>query len=322
MKANKVIGLESLRGICAILVAFGHILHWSNTAQFENWLIYGVCVFFSISGAVLYVNYNKIERLDDFIIKRIARLSPLYIFSMAATYVGHNWPVGWDAVFNLPMTFGLFQNRCAVTGCWSLGVEFVLYLLFPTLLAFTNNFRSCSLMLVFLLCLRIAGIEDAKGHDWWSFYINPGNFAFLFFGGMVIAKYADLINLPKYLLIMISIFCFISLFGFRTNDYLVFGFYGFFYPIICIVLVFSFWSIRLPLSNFLGQISYGMYLLHPIVWGLFHTVIKLPVWACLAITLPVTAIFSWVMLIIFEIPARRYILKLWNINKLPSIRHE
>lgn len=315
MKIDKVIGLESLRGICAILVAFGHILHWSNTADFENWLIYGVCVFFSISGAVLYINYSSIDRLDDFIVKRIARLSPLYLFTMFVTYIGHQWPLGWEVGFNLPMTFGLFQNRCAVTGCWSLGVEFVLYLLFPTLLAFTKTISSCLAMLFILLILRIAGIEDVKGDDWWTFYTNPGNFAFLFFGGMVVAKYADKIKWPDYTFAIISTTCFISLFGFTTSNHLVYGIYGLAYPVICVILVLSFWNIKLPLSNLLGQTSYGIYLLHPIVWGSLHTVINLPIWLCLIITIPVTAVFSWVMLMIFEIPARRKILEFWNFRR-------
>lgn len=312
MKVEKIIGLESLRGICAILVAFGHILHWSQTIEFENWLIYGVCVFFAISGAVLYINYQTLNNLDGFIIKRIARLSPLYILTLVLTYVGHKWPADWEILFNIPMVFGLFDNRCAVTGCWSLGVEFVLYLLYPTLLAFTKSGRSCALTFIALLILRIAGIEDVSGDDWWKFYINPGNFAVLFFGGMIIAKYCPLINWPKHSSNIIAIVCFLILFGYSTKNHYVFGFSGLLYTIICLVLVFSFWNIRIPFSAILGQISYGVYLLHPIVWGAFHTVLKAPVWLCLVTTIPVTAALSLIMLRYYEMPARQKILAAWN----------
>lgn len=310
-----ILGLEFLRGICAAMVALAHTLHWGGYILLQNWTIFGVSCFFVISGAVIYHNYNKLPALDLFIFKRFARLAPLYVLAMVVTWIGFRHPVDLKLIYNSSMTFGLLNNRCDVAGCWTLGVEMVLYVLFPVLLAFMRSTRMIVAMLLFFLAIRVASLDSIDPVDWWPNYIEPGSFIVLFFGGMAVAHYAPRIDLPKWAWVLGAFVFFAAIFGIPTERQQIFGIEGVALVAACIMLVACFWRINAPLSRFMGEISYGVYLLHPIVWGAFHTVLKLPVMLCVAATLPVSAALAWGVLRFYEKPVKRWMINAYSTRR-------
>src|SRR3972149_4937923 len=130
----QILGLEFLRGLCALFVAIFHWLSWAEIAELHSWGLYGVYIFFVISGAVLYLNYGDGRTPTDvFLLKRFARLAPLYVAAVIAMgFMSDTWD--WrKQLLNVSMLFGFVSpgETSMVTGGWSLGIEFVLYALFP-----------------------------------------------------------------------------------------------------------------------------------------------------------------------------------------------
>ncbi|MDR2186509.1 MAG: acyltransferase family protein, partial [Azonexus sp.] len=137
----RIYGFDILRGLCAIGVACNHILGWLGEAYPYNLSLYGVYIFFVLSGASLYIAYaEKLARgypLAGFFTARFFRLAPLLWIVVIVTPLIDDR--GWNLPFiflNLSFLFGLANpgQTSVITGGWSLGIEFVLYLMFPALL--------------------------------------------------------------------------------------------------------------------------------------------------------------------------------------------
>lgn len=87
--------LDALRGLSAIAILFFHYTYFYEQTYGhvkKDYLLnfeygsYGVHLFFMISGFVIYMTLIKTKGIKDFIIKRVSRLYPAYIFSVTLTY--------------------------------------------------------------------------------------------------------------------------------------------------------------------------------------------------------------------------------------------
>lgn len=309
---EQVQGLEFLRGACAIAVALFHCLEGGGVAEMYNWGLYGVYIFFVISGAVLYYNYAGLTDPGPFLLKRFARLAPLYLLVMLIAALGQHQVIGWRHVMNVTMLFG-FSNPAfsTVTGGWSLGIEFALYALFPVLLVFTRSWSTVVTTVAILLLLRISNAETAVHGsiaEWWLAYTQVGSFLFFFFGGMAIAKLMDLKVAGARLLAMIGTVCLVGVFAIPMSEYVLIGWAGAAYSVMCLPIVAWAFRWKLPGSRFLGETSYGLYLLHPLVWGTLNHGLHLSVFWRMVLTIPVSMGIAWVVLRVYETPVKRWIL--------------
>lgn len=89
---NKIISIQILRGIAALLIVFAHTLHDTSQITNESWLInfyglpqfgyVGLDLFFVISGFIMILihgnDFLKPKAARIFIVKRIIRIVPLY----------------------------------------------------------------------------------------------------------------------------------------------------------------------------------------------------------------------------------------------------
>jgi peptidoglycan/LPS O-acetylase OafA/YrhL len=327
--SNKILGLELLRGLCALIVALYHCLTWSDLAHFYSWGLYGVYVFFGISGAVLYANYHASLSLvpgpgqisiGQFLLKRFARLVPLLAACVLfLALMGNNWAAD-SSFLNLSLLFGFGAPGATslLTGGWSIGIEVVLYAIFPALLAFAHSVRVAIATLTTLIVLRMALLHFAlRGTDFisaWSLHIQPAAFMCFFFGGMLIAKWMPRVD-SRYLIVA-GLACAAGLFAFpgTAPGSIVLGARGLLLTLLSLAIVAAFfWSpvnrFGAAMATFFGDISYGLYLIHPLVWNA-SAGWQLSTAAHIALTLVVASAAAWLSLRFYEAPARRFIVNL------------
>jgi peptidoglycan/LPS O-acetylase OafA/YrhL len=315
------------------LVANYHCLNWSRIALFPTWGLYGVYVFFGISGAVLYYNYRDSLTLDvarqgqlsvpRFLLKRFARLAPLCWACILVPAIGRNSWVPDQYFLNLSFLngFGAPGHSSYLTGGWTLAIEFVLYALFPTLLSLTKDVGTMVLTLLVLLLLRVAYgsfvLKDATLTGAWITYTEPAAFLIFFFGGMVTARVMSIVAAPRLALFGIGMLCGIILVAFPGSGFeqVLLGARGLFLTLLSMALVAAFyWSptsrLGAAISQFFGDISYGLYLLHPLVWAAilrYFPPMSAP--GRIASTITIATAAAWLSLRLYERPVRAWILR-------------
>ena len=258
-------------------------------------------MFFMISGFLIMLRYGD-KLLDgraayrSFIVKRMARIYPIYLATLAffvvigiAIQLGHVHS-GWEGRFNfwlLPHNLLLIQawgttdvltfNYVA----WTLSAEWFCYLFFPVIVVAYQ--RAGVAGLVLLTALLIAVLHAAmlaglfpEGH-WLHTNSKAAYRAFADFSiGALIAvlvrssKSALSSHLPGWLAFVGSIAAMLT----QQNPYLVLG-------LLALAVYFSALAERnnpngarflVPLSP-IGQVSFGIYILHPVVEVIFFSVI-------------------------------------------------
>ena len=155
--------IDALRAVAALLVVwlhsagtFGRIN--PHTPARENWLAFvpdridvghiGVVVFFLISGFVIpfSIRAETVAPASSFLIKRFFRIFPAYWLSVPLAAAANFWIWGTrfdrrDLVINFAMLQDAFGVRPAAAIYWTLSVEMIFYLLCALLLLTGSLFR-------------------------------------------------------------------------------------------------------------------------------------------------------------------------------------
>lgn len=327
--------LDGLRGIFALLVVCYHFsaspqfdpLSYTTNFIFRHSFIF-VDFFFVLSGFVIAFNYSESLNSDrsfwDFVKKRFVRLYPLLIYSVLV-YVplkaygiltGFEFNDGVYSFNNLiletldPL---VFMNSTPLLGStegmnpvsWSISAEMISYLFFGlmVLLLRKNHILVISSMavLAFAFFFKYGSLEVS------------GSLGFLrgilgFSLGVVVYSFyerfsfqSDRLEIP-YLVVLIGLFYLVDL-NLATEAILVFPLWfslG--------VLIFSksngfvSWFLRSQITQFIGKISYSIYLNHFFVlWVVYFFVwqiLKLEVSehtivVCFVLTLGITILYSF-----------------------------
>ncbi len=263
----------------------------------QSWLF--VDLFFILSGFVISLNYHTIDNLKsfvNFIKKRFIRLYPLLfftvitflIFKLLGTYF-------FDGVVNSPgtlqenilLTFDtlLFTNATPILGItpgmnhpsWSISSEMISYILYGLILLFVSKkMTTMSFVVVILTSINILFFMGETRLNYTS------DFGFLrgfisFFIGVLIYKSYDTDKIPwnnffEYLSLPMIILCFYLMSNneFSTNYYFIIPF------LLGISILFltktnGFVSriLETNILQFLGRISYSVYLNHGLIIILF-----------------------------------------------------
>jgi peptidoglycan/LPS O-acetylase OafA/YrhL len=305
---ERLLGLDALRGMAALGIMLYH--YWLDfkiaplPAHTMSMLgLYGVSIFFMISGAVIWRKYAAISHFDRreavvFLIKRWFRIAPLVIAATLVGYLGYiasyvvNGQTGYQ-IFHDPVrlfmivTFGNaldYSPRYAslITGGWSLQVEFSFYfLLCAILLIIPRSYRMATVigLLAFGLYYRLVVFPHLPAQTAWTNYVHFwSQLMFFSLGILAIEAYdrgmmrypatiataallsATLIDIPA------------PVAGF-TNSYA-----GpaatLFYGGLAALMVFAMAAIAIPRplvgsASFIGDISYAVYVCHPLVYGVY-----------------------------------------------------
>ena len=144
---SRILGWDLLRGLCALSVAAYHYLSWQGIAHLSTLGTYGVYLFFLLSGASMAYVYGPQafatwRGVAGFLAVRWMRLAPLYLLvcvgflaMLAARNGGWVDALGWRLLLNATFAFGLHDPGvwAIAIGGWSLGIEFVFYLAMPAI---------------------------------------------------------------------------------------------------------------------------------------------------------------------------------------------
>jgi peptidoglycan/LPS O-acetylase OafA/YrhL len=298
--------LDSIRGIAAFMVLCGHINYtimsstsWLEAAPFRflKAFVFAVIVFFLLSGFVLalQVSHKQIG-YANFIVRRTFRLFPAFIFSVTASYLIYvlwrpepmpslgawfnevSWPRG--------ITFQSYLGQLSLNGstpllsqAWSLVIEWHVSLVFPLLaMAFKKSPK-----LVLLISLAVAWYLSGEGA--WLASPSSGSirpfaeaafYGWFFVAGMALFYWrADVIywleRLPLLRLALFGYCIYFLCFRAQTSGYPASLHCGFVAAMLVAVAmadrkVQTF--LELAPFQYLGRISYSLYLIHMIWIGL------------------------------------------------------
>ncbi len=293
-RSHRLHNLDYLRGLAAFgimiyhyfLMSFGEFTADTFTARVG---VYGVSIFYVLSGLTLYyVYYEKMkpskQEVFSFFKKRIFRIFPLlWLVTAAAIILSNKMPDLYNLFLNLTGLFGFVKwDTYFSTGVWSIGNELVFYVFFPFFVLFSKSYKSLMLILsviIFLFYLYFSFIKLNANHnigEQWSEYINPLNQVFLFLGGFLIGlllKKTIINNATAIVLLIIGLgfFVFTPVSGNAIN--LVVGTNRLLFTFCSFLICFSVFKLSFKFPEFihkplalLGEASYSLYLLHPIIY--------------------------------------------------------
>lgn len=292
--------------------------------------IYGVSIFFVLSGlsmAIVYHNYFlKGGSSVNFYIRRIFRIWPLLwvacIFRVVLTeYLAGEAHYSFLTLFlNFTTIFGFVKPTAYIAlGAWSIGNEMVYYALTPiVIMAYSKSLRWGNLLFLFT-CLVGALFSvwllnpDKNLGEQWATYVNPFNNFFLYVMG--IAMYYNFSHvkfnqklIAVVLIMSVFLFCFLPFNGDLIS--IVTGLGRTSFVIISGLTVLCFYKMEVRLNERIasffeafGAATYGVYLLHPIVYAYlvyFFGSLVTNNWMVFLVVVPLTFGLSWISYIFFE----------------------
>ncbi|WP_239617121.1 acyltransferase family protein [Cohnella mopanensis] len=315
---QRVRSLDFLRGIMALLIMVYHYSGWIGINfiyplnDLNNRLgIYAVSAFYLISGASLALAYMNQEvnntLLKSFVVKRFYRIVPLFYLATTLTILVEELsslifsntlylPEIKNLFLNYSLLFSWFDHDGYIaTGAWSIGNELVFYSVFPLILIMLRksvyylvSFFGFSLILTGYFSTTLLNDQQSLAEQW-SDFINPLNQMYLFIGGLIIGwlfinKKLNIVWISKWLFVAsILVFIFFPINGEDQINYVT-GFGKVVLSIAIFSMVMSAMPIKLKESylttvlKFFGDISYSMYLIHPVVYtgyGIIKTKMQL-----------------------------------------------
>jgi peptidoglycan/LPS O-acetylase OafA/YrhL len=260
--------------------------------------VYGVSVFFVLSGLSMAIVYNRLLKsplqIASFFVRRFFRILPLlWVATITTILISDQTAPLSQIILNLTGLFGFTPDTGSIaTGAWSIGNEMVYYAFTPLFIAAYNYRKWAGNLSLSITCIVAAYFAfsllsptDKLAYQWGT-YINPFNNLFLYTAGISIyynLKEIQFRQSQVILLLSISIACF-TLFPSEGNQItLVTGWNRVIFSLLSIMLVIGFYKFTLKIPKIItipleksGIASYGVYMLHPLfkvgVLNLFYEI--------------------------------------------------
>jgi peptidoglycan/LPS O-acetylase OafA/YrhL len=292
-------GIHGLRGIAALAVVLYHLNHIGGIQPPPAFGFIGrdfgfsVHLFFIVSAySLMYSTQSKVGQpnwLFDYFVKRYFRIAPLW-YAMIAFFIGYGFYIakGWKTVPNLIMSltfsFGFAPETGIVWGGWSVGAEMIFYGFFPVLILAIRSRRAALIFAIITTLIACAIRSELHNqylkmtpppmYDWsyFSFSSNAcffamGLFAYRFAAPAIKDTVAVRFAMPAVAIAIIGSLLFLNVgarlyYGSRL-DIVLWGI-GF--------TALTIWQGARPsrlvanrFLEFLGERSFSIYLLHPVV---------------------------------------------------------
>lgn len=291
---NRLYNLDYLRGLAASGIMVYHYLSWTfGDFKSDTFLgrlgIYGVSLFYVLSGLTLFhVYFNKMKpsksEVISFFRKRFYRIFPLlWLATIAAIVISEKSPDWFDVFLNLSGLFGFLKwDSYFSPGIWSIGNELVFYVFFPFFVLFSKSKRILMVLLTTIItalyiyfAFFVIDANSTLSRQWY-YYVHPINQVFLFLGGFLIGLFFGNFKLSNYLSLSmlaagLGLFVFYPVSG--DTVHLVSGANRLIFTAACFLISIAFYKFTYNIPVFfhkplslLGEASYSIYLLHPIVY--------------------------------------------------------
>ena len=282
---------------------------------------FGVQLFFIISGATVYLTYEKGIKTSNniliFYIKRFFRIIPLFVIMAIVYYFLDDKPF-----FNSILPWSGFNPNAYnnIEGGWSIWNEMYFYLLFPLYYKFRESkifniilplfFVLISILINFRFLGFIADSEILLDFDYFNFFTQ---FVCFVVGVEFLGK--NYFNLTSYLILYLVIGFLVKYFFF--NDMLLVSDYGSLYwtPLIALICLGFIVSIKVIIKyslfrslkylSFLGQKTYTTYMIHFLIIRLLN---ELNISYVFEIQLIIVSSLSFVITILIE----KYTEQFWS----------
>ena len=300
--------LDWLRGLLALSIMIYHLTTWEFSQPSASTLlgrlgVYGVSMFFVLSGLSIAIAYNRhlVDTASSvrFLVRRIFRIWPLFwltVLTVTAMDYGAGTPVRWKLlVANLTTAFGFISpTSYMTTGAWSIGNEMVYYALTPILLLTFRRSRTAGNLLVFatiavgiFFSTALLSPVDSLSRQW-ATYVNPFNNLFLFCSGVALFFLPNpgrkLISPFVLLLACAAVLLYWPADGDAIN--VVTGTNRLVFSLASVGLVLAFYHMRITVPFYvtwplvqLGLATYGIYLLHSVIWRALRLVVDHMRWS-------------------------------------------
>lgn len=279
--------LDGLRGFCAIAVMIYHYLSW-NKIEFFQVGTFGVYIFFILSGFSMWHVYGHRElskkNLHNFFVARFARIFPLYFLVNLLVYFGST-PLK-TFLLNITFLFGVAAPglTSGVTGGWSIGIEWVFYLIFPIFWIFAPTMTYLLLLLAAAIAINQIYVgslfRQADLRIAWIDYSNFPVFLVYFVAGMLSAKlYQNTASLRinskynwTYSMATCACLAFVFFYPSDTVENYLWGYHFTALVVISMLAVLLCSYIQslpapvIKICTFLGDISFSAYLVHYFVY--------------------------------------------------------
>jgi exopolysaccharide production protein ExoZ len=344
---TKLHNLQVLRGLAAIMVCALHskqLVEISGEDKIYSGFMGGIGVplFFIISGFIMVfttqnLSPNRLSNSKEFILKRLIRIIPLFYFSVIGIifiyrhifiqFFTTDLHLLLKTIFFIPLFItdvGPGYGGWFFYVSWSLNYEMFFYVLFAISLLFNKNRYTFIFIVFFILCFCIPFI--LKGYisfyptinyryswKYLNFFTNP--ILLLFVLGVIFGLIVEKVRISTVvikILIAVSAVAFFAYFfklipQFPLSDLLFCGFLVFTF------LLYDFHTADNSLPKpivYLGDISYSIYLTHPLVFYYLPLILKklgyqkvLTSWFIVIVAFCIVLIFS---AITYELIEKRF----------------
>ena len=335
-RKRKIEFLEAVRGIAAAIVVIQHVL----AANFPTYLTasmhsldlgrVGVVAFFLVSGYVIPLSL-KHQSVGVFAARRFYRLYPVYWVALGLFCFIHNFTgvipgqTPLAVLTNIFMVQGLIGLASILPPAWTLSLELVFYgqavaAKILRISRFLSHAGWFWLALYLLLCVaaRLVGKDLPITFPLLLFVASVGHSVYLRDQRMPN-------NLGRFLWVGAFVIPVGSVFSvdpaWPPFTYTLSAFCGF-------ALFFAMWllrSITFPTwTQWLGGVSYAIYLFHPIVADLLHYILGLPTWLVVLLDFTMVPVVGFMVHKFIEQPSIRLgvaTTKAWTLDKSQRAKH-
>lgn len=310
--------MGTYRLLLAVAVALSHMKVFFFNGH--NPGVVAVISFYLISGFVMTglvrTYYTEYRKVPLFYLDRMARIFPQYLFFLALTVSSHYFlrftsPYLGEAsiigvlgnLLVIPLDFYMFSGAIAgytyIPQAWSLGLELMFYLLFPLIMISRARTPVFVASVLFWLVAAFRVVDP----DVWGYRLLPGTLFVFLLGSFIYDNRTPTLRHPAVILFFVMAGCAIALLGLGRPDapnniweVLLGMFIGI--PMLFVLAHRA----RGRWDDWLGNLSYGVFLCHFLVIWLFESFGVEPNMSGKALMIAMCIMLAYVGFVLVEYP--------------------